>query len=244
MAKSAIITGGSRGIGAAIAMSLAKEGYSIAITYKERTADAESVVQRAREYGVNAIAFRSDVKSFESAHEIADTAIKEFGQIDVLINNAAVASSSLFTDLSLEQWNEIINTNLTGCYNFCHAVLPHMIRRHSGSIINISSMWGQVGASCEVAYSAAKAGVIGLTKALAKEVGLSGIRVNAIAPGVIKTEMLNEYTEDDLNALKDETPLYRLGTPQDIADTAVFLAGEKASFITGQIIGVNGGFVI
>ena len=244
MAKSAIITGGSRGIGAAVALSLAKEGYSIAITYKERTGDAESVVQQAREYGVNAIAFRSDVKSFESAHEIADTAIKEFGQIDVLINNAAVASSSLFTDLSLEQWNEIINTNLTRCYNFCHAVLPHMIRRHSGSIINISSMWGQVGASCEVAYSAAKAGVIGLTKALAKEVGLSGIRVNAIAPGVIKTEMLNEYTEDDLNALKDETPLYRLGTPQDIADTAVFLAGEKASFITGQIIGVNGGFVI
>lgn len=244
MAKSAIITGGSRGIGAAVALSLAKEGYSIAITYKERTGDAESVVRSAKEYGVNAIAFRSDVKSFKSAHEIADTAIKEFGQIDVLINNAAVASSSLFTDLSLEQWNEIINTNLTGCYNFCHAVLPHMIRRHSGSIINISSMWGQVGASCEVAYSAAKAGVIGLTKALAKEVGLSGIRVNAIAPGVIKTEMLNEYTEDDLNALKDETPLYRLGTPQDIADTAVFLAGEKASFITGQIIGVNGGFVI
>lgn len=244
MAKSAIITGGSRGIGAAIALALAKEGYNIAITYKERSDAAESVVQRAGEYGVNAIAFEGDVKSFGRAHIIASKALKEFGQIDVLINNAAVASSSLFTDLSFEQWNEIINTNLTGCYNFCHAVLPHMIRRHSGSIINISSMWGQVGASCEVAYSASKAGVIGLTKALAKEVGLSGIRVNAIAPGVIKTEMLDEYTEDDLNALKDETPLDRLGTPQDIADTAVFLAGEKSSFITGQIIGVNGGFVI
>ncbi|MGN1112601.1 MAG: elongation factor P 5-aminopentanone reductase [Acutalibacteraceae bacterium] len=244
MAKSAIITGGSRGIGAAVALSLAKEGYNIAITYKERSDAAESVVQQAREHGVNAIAFKADVKGFDSAHEIADTVIREFGQIDVLVNNAAIASSSLFTDLSLEQWNEIINTNLTGCYNFCHAVLPHMIRRHSGSIINISSMWGQVGASCEVAYSAAKAGVIGLTKALAKEVGLSGIRVNAIAPGVIKTDMLNEYTEVDLNALRDETPLYRLGTPQDIADTAAFLAGDKASFITGQIIGVNGGFVI
>lgn len=244
MAKIAIITGGSRGIGAAIALALAKEGYNIAITYKERSDAAESVVQRAREYGVNAIAFEGDVKSFARAHIIASKALKEFGQIDVLVNNAAVASSSLFTDLSFEQWNEIINTNLTGCYNFCHAVLPHMIRRHSGSIINISSMWGQVGASCEVAYSASKAGVIGLTKALAKEVGLSGIRVNAIAPGVIKTEMLSEYTDDDLNALKDETPLDRLGTPQDIAGTAVFLAGEKASFITGQIIGVNGGFVI
>lgn len=244
MAKSAIITGGSRGIGAAIALSLAKDGYNIAITYKERSSAAESVVQQAKEYGVKAIAFQADVKSFDGTHEIVDTVIREFRQLDVLVNNAAVASSSLFTELSLEQWNEIISTNLTGCYNFCHAVLPHMIRQHSGSIINISSMWGQVGASCEVAYSAAKAGVIGLTKALAKELGLSGIRVNAIAPGVIKTEMLDEYTEDDLNALKDETPLDRLGTPQDIADTAAFLAGDKASFITGQIIGVNGGFVI
>ncbi|MCQ4023007.1 MULTISPECIES: elongation factor P 5-aminopentanone reductase [unclassified Ruminococcus] len=244
MAKSALITGGSRGIGAAIAVSLAKEGYDIAVTYKERSDSAENVIQQARQFGVKATAFKADVKSFARAHEIADAAIKEFGQIDVLVNNAGIASSSLFTDLSFDEWNEIIGTNLTGCYNFCHAVLPHMIRRHSGSIINISSMWGQVGASCEVAYSASKAGIIGLTKALAKEVGLSGIRVNAIAPGVISTEMLDEYTKDDLNALKDDTPLNRLGTPQDIADAAVFLSGEKSSFITGQIIGVNGGFVI
>lgn len=242
MAKTAIITGGSRGIGAAIALALAKEGYNIATTYKERNDAAESIVKQANALGADAISFKADVKSFESAHEVAQSVIKEFGRIDVLVNNAAVASSSLFTDVTPEQWSEIIGTNLTGCYNFCHAVLPHMIRRHSGNIINISSMWGQVGASCEVAYSASKAGVIGLTKALAKEVSLSGIRVNAIAPGVITTEMLNGYTDDDLNALKDETPLNRLGTPQDIACAAVFLAGNNSSFITGQVIGVNGGF--
>lgn len=244
MAKSAIITGGSRGIGAEIALALAKNGYNIAITYMNRCDDAELVVKKAKELGVDAIAFRSDVKSFEQTNKTVNEILKRYSQIDVLVNNAAVASSSLFTDVTPEQWNEIISTNLTGCYNFCHAAAPNMISRKSGSILNISSMWGQVGASCEVAYSAAKAGVIGLTKALAKEVSLSGIRVNAIAPGVIKTEMLDDYTEDDLEVLREETPLQRLGTPQDIANAAVFLCSEKASFITGQVLGVNGGFVI
>lgn len=244
MAKTAIITGGSRGIGAAAALSLAKDGCNIIITYASNEEKAQSVVNSAEKLGVSALAVKADVKSFEKAHSLAEEAVRRFGGIDILVNNAGVASSSLFTDLTPEQWNEIIAADLTGCFNYCHAVLPHMIREHNGCIINISSIWGQVGASCEVAYSAAKAGVIGLTKALAKEVGLSGIRVNAIAPGVIKTDMLAEYSEDDLNALKNETPLNRLGTPQDIANAAVFLASDKASFITGQVFGVNGGFVI
>lgn len=243
MSKCAIITGGSRGIGAAIALALAAEGCNIAITYKQRSDCAESIVSKISKLGVSALSFKADVKSHDDALYVTNEAIKQFGHIDILVNNAAVASSSLLQELSPEQWNEIIATNLTGCYNFCHAVLPDMISRKSGSIINISSMWGQTGASCEVAYSASKAGVIGFTKALAKEVSLSGIRVNAIAPGVIMTDMLNEYSQDDLNALKEETPLQRLGTPEDIANAAVFLAGDKSSFITGQVLGVNGGFV-
>ncbi len=244
MSKCAIVTGGSRGIGAAVALALAEEGYDLAITYNERTDCAEDVVSRAKRLGASAVSFKADVKSYDGAVNVVDSVMRRFKQIDILVNNAAISSTALFTDVSPEDWNKIISTNLTGCYNYCRTVLPHMIRRHKGCIINISSMWGQIGASCEVAYSAAKAGVIGLTKALAKEVSLSGIRVNAIAPGVIKTDMLGEYTEEELEALKEETPIQRLGSPEDIANAAVFLAGERASFITGQVLGVNGGFVI
>jgi 3-oxoacyl-[acyl-carrier protein] reductase len=141
-------------------------------------------------------------------------------------------------------WQEIIGTNLTGVFNCCRAALPNMIKNHTGVIINIASMWGEVGASCEVHYSAAKAGVIGLTKALAKEVGVSGIRVNAVSPGVIRTDMLNAFSENDLEELKNETPLMRLGTPEDIANAVEFLVSDRASFITGQVLSVNGGFVI
>lgn len=242
--KSAIITGGSRGIGRAISLELAKSGYDIAITYNNSAEKAEEVTAEAENLGVRALSFKADVKEHGSAVNIAEKVSDEFGKIDVLINNAAISLSGLFTDCTPKQWSEVITTNLTGCYNYCHTVLPYMLKEHSGSIINISSMWGQVGASCEVAYSASKAGIIGLTKALAKEVSLSGIRVNAIAPGVIRTDMLSEYSEQELDALREETPLNRLGNTQDIADCAVFLAGDNSSFITGQIIGVNGGFVI
>lgn len=244
MPKCAVITGGTRGIGAAVALSLAKEGYNIAITYNTSSNRAQEVVNRAMTFGVEAFSCKSDVKDYELTHKFINSVVNRFGDIDVLVNNAAISSSSLFTDLTNDEWNDIISTNLSSCYNFCHAVLPHMIKKHSGSIINISSMWGQIGASCEVAYSASKAGVIGLTKALAKEVSLSRIRVNAIAPGVIKTDMLNGYSTDDLEILRKNTPLQRLGTPEDIANAVVFLASEKASFITGQILGINGGFVI
>ena len=171
-------------------------------------------------------------------------AVEEYGFIDTLVNNAGIAQQKLFTDLTDEDWQAMIDVNLGGTFRTCRAALPEMIRQKRGTIINISSMWGQVGASCEVAYSAAKAGVIGLTKALAKEVAPSGITVNCIAPGAIRTPMLDCFTEEDLAALAEETPVGRIGTPEDVAAACVFLASDGARFITGQVLGVNGGFVI
>ena len=166
------------------------------------------------------------------------------GFIGTLVNNAGIAQQKLFTDITDGDWENMLGVHLGGTFRCCRAALPEMLRRHSGSIINISSMWGQTGGSCEVHYSAAKAGVIGLTKALAKEVAPSGITVNCIAPGVIRTRMLDGFSEDELAALAEETPAGRLGTPGDVAGAAVFLAGEDARFITGQVLGVNGGFVV
>ena len=169
---------------------------------------------------------------------------EQAGSVDVLVNNAGVSSQKLFTDITDEEWRRTIGVNLDGVFYCCREALKSMISRKSGVIINISSMWGEVGASCEVHYSASKAGVIGLTKALAKEVGMSGIRVNSITPGVIMTDMMSDFDENTINELKSETPLNRLGTPEDIARAALFLASDEASFITGQTLGVNGGFVI
>jgi 3-oxoacyl-[acyl-carrier protein] reductase len=172
--------------------------------------------------------------------EITDKA----GSVELLINNAGIADYSLFCDITPERWRRVFSVNVDGLYYCCRLALPEMIREKRGNIINISSMWGQVGASCETVYSASKAAVIGLTKALAKEVGPSGIRVNCIAPGCIMTDMLDGFSNDDLNNLTSNTPLLRLGTVQDVAETVRFLASEKSAFITGQVIGVNGGFVI
>lgn len=169
---------------------------------------------------------------------------EEIGSVDVLVNNAGISSQKLFTDITDDEWKKTIGVNLDAVFYCCKNALPHMIRQKSGAIINISSMWGEVGASCEVHYSASKAGVIGLTKALAKEVAPSGVRVNCIAPGVIMTDMMSDYDDKTINELKDETPLGRLGTPEDIAAAALFLASDDASFITGQTLGVNGGFII
>ena len=174
-----------------------------------------------------------------------DKVDKALGGVDILVNNAGIAQQKLFTDLTVEDWRAMLDTNLSGVFNCSQEALRrHMLPVHSGVILNISSMWGQVGASCEVHYSAAKAGVIGLTKALAKEVGLSGVRVNCIAPGVIMTDMMKDFDEETIQSLREETPLNALGTPKDIADAAVFLCSEKAKFITGQVLGVNGGFII
>ena len=244
MNKTALITGASRGIGAACALLFAKNGYNVVINYNKSEAKAQELKEKILNLGGSAICIKADVSKPDEVNRMVSDSIDAFGRIDVLISNAGVASDGLVTDLTDEQWRRIIAVNLDSVFYCARAVLPNMIKRKSGKIINISSIWGVCGASCEVAYSASKAGVIGFTKALAKEVGPSGITVNSIAPGVIDTEMNAHYSKSDLDALCDETPLGRLGTKEEIASLALFLTSEKADFITGQIIGVNGGFVI
>ena len=237
--KTVLITGGSRGIGAEMVRRFSDNGYRVAFVYCRSSDAAERV---ARETG--ALAIRADIAAEEDVLRAAREARVFLGKIDVLINNAAVSEFSLFTDITSEQWNRMMAVNLNGAFYFCREILPEMIARRAGRIINISSMWGQVGASCEVHYSVTKAALIGLTKALAKEVGPSGVTVNCIAPGVIATDMNASLDADAIASLCDETPLGRLGTPSDVAACALFLSGEGGDFITGQVIGVNGGFVI
>jgi len=242
--KTAVVTGASRGIGRATAKMLCENGYAVALIYKNSAEKANEVKTELLNIGFVAECYRADVSDSVQVNAVFEKIESELGTVSVLVNNAGISSQSVFTDITDEMWQEMIGTNLTGVFNCCRAALPNMIKNHSGTIINIASMWGEVGASCEVHYSAAKAGVIGLTKALAKEVGVSGIRVNAVSPGVIKTDMLSSFSVSDLEELKDETPLKRLGTPEDIANAVEFLVSDRASFITGQVLSVNGGFVI
>ena len=240
-----LITGASGGIGAAMAEAFARAGYGLVLHYHKGEDRARALAARLTEnYSVPALPLCADLSDTAAVQDMFERAAEEFGFIDTLVNNAGIAEQKLFTDLTDEAWDRMIDVNLSGTFRTCRAALPEMIRRKQGTIINVSSMWGQVGASCEVAYSAAKAGVIGLTKALAKEVAPSGITVNCIAPGAIRTPMLDCFTEEDLAALAEETPVGRIGTPEDVAASAVFLASEGARFITGQVLGVNGGFVI
>ena len=237
--KTVFITGGSRGIGAELVRTFSKNGYNVAFTYRSSREAAE---QLALETG--ALAIKADSRSESEAIDALNKAVSHFGGVDCLINNAAVSSFSLFTDITLDEWNDMMSVNLTGAFIYSKAVIPDMLKRKQGRIINITSMWGLVGASCEVHYSAAKAGLIGLTKALAKELGPSGITVNAIAPGVIDTEMNKALTAEDRATLIDETPVMRIGTTRDVAEAALFLAGDGASFITGEVLNVSGGYVI
>lgn len=236
--KNVLITGGSRGIGAELVRCFAKNGYSVSFTYKN---SKESALALSKETG--ALAIYADSASEDDVIRAVNLAGKS-EPVDCLINNAAISSISLFTDLSLSDWNEGISVNLTGAFLYSREVARQMIRQKCGVIINISSVWGLVGASCEVHYSTAKAAIIGMTKALAKELGPSGIRVNAIAPGVINTEMNAHLSVDDMDALVSETPLSRIGQPSDVASAALFLASENASFVTGEVLNVSGGFVI
>ena len=244
MNKTVLITGASKGIGAATAIRFAEKGYNVVMNYNNSVQSALILQKSLSESGFKVIAYQANVRNKIDVDLMVKETIDRFGGIDILINNAGIASQGLFTELSEIEWNEVLDVNLNGTFNCCQAVLPHMINKKSGCIINISSMWGQVGASCEVAYSAAKAGVIGLTKALAKEVGPSGIRVNCIAPGLIETGMNQELTLEDVAAIVDETPLGRIGATNDVAAASLFLASDEASFITGQVLGVNGGLVV
>lgn len=237
--KTVFITGGSRGIGAECVKIFSENGYKVAFSYFK---SEEKALALSEKYG--AICIKADVSVSAEITSAINEAAEKLGKIDVLINNAGIAESALFTDVTDEMWKRMLDTNLSGAFYASRAVLPNMISEKRGVILNVSSMWGQVGASCEVHYSAAKAGLIGMTKALAKEVGPSGIRVNCVSPGVIDTDMNANLSENDIDALKNETPLERIGNATDIAEALLFLASDKASFITGQDIGVNGGLII
>ena len=241
--KTALVTGGAKGIGAAICRALAKDGYNIALNFN--TSENEALSLKNELSAITCIEiFKADISDSEQVKRMFSEIENVFGGVNLLVNNAGIAQQVLFTDITDEMWQKMIGTNLTGAFNCCRSALPFMIRQKNGKIINIASMWGEVGASMEVHYSAAKAGLIGLTKALAKEVGLSGITVNAVSPGAVLTDMMSQFSDEDKRALADETPMGVLGAPEDIANVVSFLASEKADFITGQVVSVNGGFVI
>ena len=240
----ALVTGASRGIGRAIARQLAQDGYAVAVHYHCNKEGALSVCDEIVANGGQARAYSCDIADGSAVAVMIAEIQKEMGPISVLINNAGVAQQKLFTDISSDEWRRMMAVHVDGAYYTCHAVLPEMIRNHGGSIVNIASMWGQVGASCEVHYSTAKAALIGFTKALAKEVGPSGIRVNCVAPGVIMTDMMAGFDGDTIASLTEETPLNCLGTSEDVACAVSFLVSDKARFITGQILAPNGGMVI
>jgi len=242
--KTAIITGASKGIGRAVAELFAQNGYKIVINYCksfEKALDLHTVLTQK---GFEAIMCQADVTQRTQVENMVLQCLSNFGSIDVLVNNAGIAQQKLFQDISDGEWDIMMDVNVKGMFNCCQAVLPHMLKTKRGKIINISSIWGMVGASCEVHYSTAKSAVIGFTKALAKELGPSNINVNCIAPGIIATDMLCSLSEDEKAYLKDMTPISRLGTVFDVAGLSLFLASEQADFITGQVLSPNGGFVI
>lgn len=242
--KTAVITGAAKGIGAAIAVAFAKSGYKVVINYNKSEDRARQLCQILNDtYPCEAVCIQADVSTYDGAKKLISESLSAFGDIDVLVNNAGIAQQKLFTDITNDDWHNMINTNLSSVFYTSREVAPFMVSRKQGSIVNISSIWGETGGSCEVHYSAAKAGVIGLTKALAKELAPSGITVNCVCPGVIRTDMLNSFTADDLKALAEETPVMRLGTPKDVADAVLYL-GTNSGFVTGQVLGVNGGLYV
>lgn len=244
MPKTAVITGASRGIGRATARLFAENGYNVVIHYHNSYAQAEELRLSLEATGASVLCVKANVAVRDEVDELVGQTLSRFGGIDVLVNNAGIAQQKLFTDITKDDWNNMLGVNLGGVFHCCQAVVPHMIQHKAGHIVNVSSIWGLTGASCEVHYSAVKAGIIGLTKALAKELGPSNIQINCVAPGVVATDMLSDFSQDDLRALAEETPLQRLGTPLDIAQAIYFLGTDASSFITGQVLSPNGGFVI
>lgn len=243
-AKTVLITGASRGIGRAAAELFAERGCRVLLNYHRSREAAEELERELTARGADVMAYGADVSDREQVERMAAACERRFGGADVLVCNAGIARQGLFTDLTPQEWREMMGVHVDGAFHCCRAVLPGMIRKKEGSIVLVSSIWGLTGASCEVAYSTAKAALIGMTKALAKEVGPSGIRVNCVAPGVVDTAMNAALDGETLASLREETPLGRLGTPREIAQAIAFLASPEASFITGQVLSPNGGFVI
>ena len=240
----ALVTGASRGIGAAVARTLAAQGCGVAVNYHDSRDQALALVRELAGLGIPAMAVQADVAQGRQVRAMVDNVLEKFCQLDILVCNAGVSHTGVIGQIDEGEWRRLFAVNVDGVHHCCQAVLPHMIHRKSGSIVTVSSMWGQVGGSCEVAYSATKGAVIAYTKALAKEVGPSGIRVNCVAPGVIDTEMNGALGREDLEALAQETPLGRIGRPEEVARTVAFLALEESSFLTGQVVAPNGGLVI
>jgi 3-oxoacyl-[acyl-carrier protein] reductase len=242
--KTVLVTGASGGIGSATAGLFARRGYRVALHYHNGRERCENVLNKIRETGGEAVAVRADISDEAQVKEMFAQVRAAFGRVDVLVNNAGTAEQKLIWDITGEDWDHMFAVNMRGMFFCSREAAEGMVSRKSGKIVNVSSIWGICGASMEVHYSAAKAAVIGFTRALAKELGPSGIRVNCVAPGVIDTPMNAHLDAEALRALKDETPLGRVGTPEDVAHSILFLASDQADFITGQVLSPNGGFVI
>ncbi len=238
--KVAIVTGGSRGIGKSIALELTRVGANVIINYNKNEEDAIKTLKLIKDLGGYGYIYKADVSNYNSSKELMEFAISKFGKIDILVNNAGIAKIGLFIDMDENDWNNIVNTNLKGVFNCSHNVVKYMFDKGEGTIINVSSMWGNVGASCEVIYSASKGGINAFTKALAKELGPNNIRVNAVAPGVINTDMNSCICEEDLDNLKNEIPLMRLGEGEEVGKVVAFLSSKDSSYINGQIITIDG----
>lgn len=243
MKKTALVTGAAKGIGAAIVKKLCEDGFTVAVNYLKSEQSVNSLCSELTLAGYDVFSVRADVSSSEDVKRMFSLIREKTGGVDVLINNAGVSLWGLFQDVSDDMWNEITDINLKGTFNCCREALPFMINKGCGRIVNISSVWGQTGASCEAVYSASKAGIIGLTKALAKETALSGITVNCVCPGVIDTDMMNRFSDDEKKDICEEIPMGRMGSPEEVAAAVSFFVGDSASYVTGQILGVNGGTV-
>lgn len=240
----ALVTGGSRGIGRACARALCRDGFSVVILYEKNKEAADETVRLCHAEGGDCAAYACDIGNAEAIEAAVQQILKLYHRVDALVLNAAISHIGLLTDMTDDEWQRMMDVNLTSAFRLCRRLLPGMVSRGSGSVVMLTSMWGEVGASCEAAYSAAKAGLIGLMKALAKEVGPSGVRVNCVSPGVIDTDMNRHLGEETLAELAEETPLGRLGTAEDVAQSVAFLTSPAASFITGQVLGVSGGYCI
>lgn len=242
--KTVLITGSSRGIGAQMARQFAENDYNVVINYNNSKEQAHELLEEITKNGGTAIAVKADIRKEDEVQDLFDSAINSFGRIDVLINNAGIALGKLFIDNTIEEFDDVFNTNIKGCFMISKLVLPQMLVIEGGKIINISSIWGQTGGAMESIYSASKGAIIAFTKALAKEYALSNITVNAIAPGVVDTDMLHIYTDDEIDAARKMVPMEKVAEPSEIANMALFLASDQANYITGQVLGVNGGLYI